>query len=219
MEIPKYIVFRVDVMRKGTSVELTNITDEVEDVIFEADRKTEPMMTNLEWIRTLSEEELADWFYDEWLHHLQYRWSSSRGGLIIWLKDRKTESNSEFPNNSTTEDCSTVEGEPQTFDKPTKCLGCLYSDLDKAFHPCASCVDFGKYVGEVSGKVEPQTEMTTEQVVNELLSIKQILDDGKMPKQRCGNCKHLTYRWNKTWCDIKCDNPHDMVCDKWERSE
>lgn len=99
MEIPKYIVFRVDVMRKGTSVELTNITDEVEDVIFEADRKTEPMMTNLEWIRTLSEEELADWFYDEWLHHLQYRWSSSRGGLIIWLKDRKTESNSEFPNN------------------------------------------------------------------------------------------------------------------------
>ena len=91
---------------------------------------------------------------------------------------------------------------------------------------------------------EPQTEMTTEQIVNELLSIKKILDDGKMPKQthdictethecvkdthdktepqterRCGNCKHLTYRWNKTWCDIKCDNPHDMVCDKWERSE
>ena len=48
-------------------------------------------MTNLEWIRTLSEEEFADWLYDEWLHHLQYRWSSSRGGLIIWLTDRKTE--------------------------------------------------------------------------------------------------------------------------------
>lgn len=48
--------------------------------------------------------------------------------------------------------------EPQPFDKPPKCLGCLYSDLDKAFHPCASCVDFGKYVGEVSGKDEPQTE-------------------------------------------------------------
>ena len=43
MEIPKYIVFRVDVMRKGTSVELTNITDEVEDVIFKTDRKTEPI--------------------------------------------------------------------------------------------------------------------------------------------------------------------------------
>ena len=44
--------------------------------------------------------------------------------------------------------------EPQTFDKPTKCLGCLYSDLDKAFHPCASCENFSKYVGEVSGKTE-----------------------------------------------------------------
>ena len=42
MEMPKYIVFRVDVMRKGTSVELTNVTDEVEDVILKADRKTEP---------------------------------------------------------------------------------------------------------------------------------------------------------------------------------
>ena len=40
--------------------------------------------------------------------------------------------------------------EPQTFDKPTKCLGCLYSELDKVFHPCASCVDFSKYVGEVA---------------------------------------------------------------------
>ena len=48
-------------------------------------------MTNLEWLRTLSEEEFADWLYADWLHHLQYRWSSSRGGLIIWLKeDRKS---------------------------------------------------------------------------------------------------------------------------------
>lgn len=41
MQIPKYIVFRVDVMRKGTSVELTNITDDVEDVILKAEQ-TEP---------------------------------------------------------------------------------------------------------------------------------------------------------------------------------
>ena len=38
-------------------------------------------------------------------------------------------------------------------------------------------------------------------------------------ERRCGNCKFLTYRFNKTWCDIKCENPHDVVCDKWERSE
>ena len=56
MEIPKYIVFRVDVMRKGTSVELTNITDEVEDVIFKADRKTE---NNLEIPNNC--EDLQDW--------------------------------------------------------------------------------------------------------------------------------------------------------------
>lgn len=42
MTIPKYIVFRVDVMRNGTSMELTNITDEVEDVIFKADCRDEP---------------------------------------------------------------------------------------------------------------------------------------------------------------------------------
>lgn len=46
---------------------------------------------------------------------------------------------------------------PQTFDKPPKCLGCVYSELDKAFHPCASCVDFSKYVGEVSADT-PQTD-------------------------------------------------------------
>ena len=49
MEMPKYIVFRVDVMRKGTSVELTNITDEVEDVILKADRKDEPQTDYKKW--------------------------------------------------------------------------------------------------------------------------------------------------------------------------
>lgn len=45
MTIPKYIVFRVDVMRNGTSMELTNITDEVEDVIFKADCRDEPNLS------------------------------------------------------------------------------------------------------------------------------------------------------------------------------
>ena len=41
----------------------------------------------------------------------------------------------------------------------------------------------------------------------------------KVPQKRCGNCKFLTYRWGKVWCDIKCENPTVDVCDKWKRSE
>ena len=44
-------------------------------------------MTNLEWLRTLTAKELADWFYDEWLRQLQFSWSSSRGGLEHWLSE------------------------------------------------------------------------------------------------------------------------------------
>ena len=84
-------------------------------------------MTNLEWIRTLSEEEFADWLYDEWLHHLQYRWSSSRGGLIIWLKDRKTEpSNSEIPNN-----CEHITEDGVTCAKYPACDDCIDNPLNK----------------------------------------------------------------------------------------
>ena len=90
-------------------------------------------MTNLEWIRTLSEEEFADWLYDEWLHHLQYRWSSSRGGLIIWLKDRKTEpSNSEIPNNC---------------EVKNYCDDCLYTDTcdsKEFFYACTSKATISK---------------------------------------------------------------------------
>ena len=97
-----------------------------------ADRKTEPMTTNLEWLKTLSAEELADWFYDEWLHHLQYRWSSSRGGLIIWLKDRKTENSSEKPNNSTISKMEQVEDETQTEEPP---MDEYYKDHDEFYEP------------------------------------------------------------------------------------
>ena len=89
-------------------------------------------MTNLEWIRTLSEEEFADWLYDEWLHHLQYRWSSSRGGLIIWLKDHKTENSSEKPNN--------CEGK-------NYCDDCLYTDTcdsKEFFYACTSKATISK---------------------------------------------------------------------------
>jgi hypothetical protein len=26
----------------------------------------------------------------------------------------------------------------------------------------------------------------------------------------------LTYMYGKTWCNIKCDNPHDKVCDSFK---
>ena len=42
-------------------------------------------MTNLEWIRTLSAEEFTEWLYVDWIDRLQYLWTSSKDGLIIWL--------------------------------------------------------------------------------------------------------------------------------------
>ena len=84
-----------------------------------------------------------EWIQDKVAWALYHTWKEA---------DRKTE--------PTISKMEQVETETQTFDKPTKCLGCLYSDLDKDFHPCASCENFSKYVGEVSGKDEPQTERT-----------------------------------------------------------
>ena len=60
MTIPKYIVFQVDIMRKGTSVELTNITDEVESVILKADRKTEPNSSEFPNNSTISKMEQVE---------------------------------------------------------------------------------------------------------------------------------------------------------------
>ena len=88
-------------------------------------------MTNLEWLKTLSAEEFADWLYDEWLHHLQYRWSSSRGGLIIWLKDRKTE--------------------PQL--TPNYCGTCKHREVPCGDLPCDACHSYSNY----EPKDEPQT--------------------------------------------------------------
>ena len=58
-----------------------------------------------------------------------------------------------------------------------------------------------------------------EDVFKGIMDIKADHKTEPQTERRCGNCKFLTYRFNKTWCDIKCENPHDMVCDKWERSE
>lgn len=114
-------------------------------------RKRGRVMTNLEWIRTLSEEEFADWLYDEWLHHLQYRWSSSRGGLIIWLKDRKTENSSEKPNSC----------EPQIYGNEHNCIMTLFGDCSYAETGCGDCEVVEK-VRKALDNYEPKTEPQTE---------------------------------------------------------
>ena len=46
MKLPKYIVIKLEL--HGTTVTATNISDEVEDVIFRADRKDEPTASKTE---------------------------------------------------------------------------------------------------------------------------------------------------------------------------
>lgn len=43
--------------------------------------------------------------------------------------------------------------------------------------------------------------------------------DEPQTERKCVNCKFLTYMFGKTWCNIKCDNPHDKVCDRWQANE
>ena len=125
-------------------------------------------MTNADCIRRMSDEQLYE-FLSEWecgdidysitfcdlckqggnelnldcdgcrKHWLQ-RDAVDVGGLMYWKR-----------NTTFTADT------PQTEEKHAICNGCVYCDLPNAFHPCASCVDFSKYVGEVSGDT-PQTD-------------------------------------------------------------
>ena len=79
----------------------------------------------------------------------QQGWCDALDASISALNDAKFQLGKEAERKTT--------DTPQIFDKPPKCLGCVYSELDKAFHPCAICVDFSKYVGEVSADT-PQTD-------------------------------------------------------------
>ena len=40
--------------------------------------------------------------------------------------------------------------------------------------------------------------------------------DTPQTERKCIDCKFLTYMYGKTWCNIKCDNPHDKVCDRFK---
>ena len=35
-------------------------------------------------------------------------------------------------------------------------------------------------------------------------------------ERKCIDCNFLTYMFGKTWCNIKCENPHDKVCDRFK---
>ena len=126
-------------------------------------------MTNLEWIRTLSEEEFADWLYDEWLHHLQYRWSSSRGGLIIWLKDRKTE-----PTISKMEQVDEPQNGYQTFNGTSVYV----SRLEDEPQTEVSAQEYERWLFK-----EPQT--------NADQHVQRVEYVGNDEKSRCWTCKHF----------------------------
>ena len=67
----------------------------------------------------------------------------------------------------------------------TKAVRLILEELtaDRKTEPTSSKMEQVDKDINVRSKDETQTEMTTEQVVHELLSIKKILDDGKLPKQ------------------------------------
>ena len=104
---------------------------------------------------------------------------------FVPLADRKTEPQTdvyEYHNGKWTK--------PQTdFKMPYEDCEDCETHLKAQYAHCNKCKWYGDK--QVCGrcrsknlyapKDEPQTEMTTEQIVNELLSIKQILDKGKMP--------------------------------------
>ena len=53
---------------------------------------------------------------------------------------------------------------------------------------------------------EPKTQMKTQ---NSNLTFEKT-------ERKCIDCNFLTYMFGKTWCNIKCENPHDKVCDRFK---
>ena len=60
--------------------------------------------------------------------------------------------------------------------------------------------------------IEALADRTTESTGYNLSPV----EDEPQTERKCIDCKFLTYRFNKVWCDIKCDNPHDKVCDRYK---
>ena len=54
-------------------------------------------MTNVDWLRTLSSEEIAYFFYVFWKKE-QCKYNDSYGALIWWLEQERDEVNNEYKN-------------------------------------------------------------------------------------------------------------------------
>ncbi len=48
-------------------------------------------MSNLDWLRTLSAEELKDWFYHTWLDKMAKSVTHSENYLVAWLNSTREE--------------------------------------------------------------------------------------------------------------------------------
>ena len=46
--------------------------------------------------------------------------------------------------------------------------------------------------------------------------VKDLVKDTPQTERKCIDCRFLTYMYGKTWCNIKCDNPRDKVCDRFK---
>lgn len=69
------------------------ISDILDNIIAEIlnSNSSSSTKTNLEYLRTLSAEELADWLYNSWLSKQAKCYTNSHNGLIEWLRCKRDE--------------------------------------------------------------------------------------------------------------------------------
>ena len=90
------------------------------------------------------------------------------------------------------------------------CEFCYYEYFDGKAYPCSMCIR-GE---ERADKFEPkgrQNKRKTEPTISKMEQV-----DEPQIERKCIDCKFLTYMFGKTWCNIKCENPHDEVCDRFK---
>lgn len=123
--------------------------------------------------------------------------------LLMWL-DRKTENNSEKPNN-----CEHITEDGVTCAKYPACDDCLDNPLNKV-KGSERLVKGSEQTKSTISKMEQVDEPITQtKTQNSNLTFEKT-------ERKCIDCNFLTYMFGKTWCNIKCENPHDKVCDRFK---